>query len=54
MPKFEPERTYEKSVFVSLGRFLFFLNLFGQCVEPFEVKGDTHEIPFAFHCVQSA
>jgi len=29
--------------------FLFLLNLFGQGVEPFEIKGNTHEIPFAFH-----
>jgi hypothetical protein len=34
--------------------FFFFLDLFGQGVEPFEVKGNTYEIPFAFHCVQSA
>ena len=33
---------------------LLVLNLFCQGVEPFEVKGDTNEIPFAFHCVQPA
>ena len=27
---------------------------FGQGVEPLEVKGYTHEILFAFHCLQSA
>ena len=28
-------------------------NLFGRSVEPSEVKGNTHEIPLAFSCVQS-
>jgi len=33
---------------------LLVLNLFCQGVEPFEVKGDTNEIPLAFNCVQPA
>jgi hypothetical protein len=37
-----------------LGLLLLVLNIFCQGVEPFEVKGDANEIPFAFHCVQPA
>ncbi len=39
---------------VRIRLFLLVVNLFCQGVEPFEVKGDTNEIPFAFHCVQPA
>lgn len=38
---------------VHIWLFLLVLNLFCQGEEPLEVKGDTNEIPFAFHCLQS-
>jgi len=33
---------------------LFFPNLFGQGIEPFEVEGNAHQIPFPLYCIQSA